>query len=193
MMHFSGWNSDGCKLMASNRTHSICGCNQLNTFALLTDLDQNENFNGFNHNHRHRSQQLEAQQDVSSGHFDFSNIQAKRPLESVENELVLPLTEATSNGNNNNNNNNVNSPTSSNLVGSSSKLLYLAKVSSVWFVYLFVSLSFYLFIHSFIYSFISLTNSPGQLSSLALAVAFNRHLLSFHLLIVLFRLTSAQN
>lgn len=33
----SDWLTEGCKLTASNRTHSSCACNHLTSFALLAD------------------------------------------------------------------------------------------------------------------------------------------------------------
>ncbi len=32
------WSTDGCYLLSSNLTHSICSCNRLSTFAILTDF-----------------------------------------------------------------------------------------------------------------------------------------------------------
>lgn len=32
------WSTDGCQLLSTNLTHSLCSCNHLSTFALFTDF-----------------------------------------------------------------------------------------------------------------------------------------------------------
>jgi hypothetical protein len=36
----SQWSIDGCYLLSSNSTHSICSCNHLSTFAVLMDFKE---------------------------------------------------------------------------------------------------------------------------------------------------------
>ncbi|CAF1281408.1 unnamed protein product [Rotaria sp. Silwood1] len=39
------WTTDGCRLLLTNLTHSICSCNQLSTFALFMDYQKKSNDN----------------------------------------------------------------------------------------------------------------------------------------------------
>ncbi|CAF0770589.1 unnamed protein product [Rotaria sordida] len=39
------WSTDGCQLLSTNLTHSICSCNQLSTFALFMNYQQKSNDN----------------------------------------------------------------------------------------------------------------------------------------------------
>jgi len=32
------WSTDGCQLLTTNLTHSLCSCNHLSTFALFMDF-----------------------------------------------------------------------------------------------------------------------------------------------------------
>ena len=34
----SAWSSEGCWLLESNRTHTICKCDHLTSFAVLMDI-----------------------------------------------------------------------------------------------------------------------------------------------------------
>jgi len=34
------WNTDGCQLLSTNLTHSICSCNHFNTFALFMNIQK---------------------------------------------------------------------------------------------------------------------------------------------------------
>lgn len=35
---YSGWSEEGCSVIYSNQTHTLCQCNHLTNFAILMDL-----------------------------------------------------------------------------------------------------------------------------------------------------------
>jgi len=35
---FSGWSEEGCSLIYSNQTHTLCQCDHLTNFAILMDV-----------------------------------------------------------------------------------------------------------------------------------------------------------
>jgi len=35
---YSGWSEEGCSVIYSNQTHTLCKCNHLTNFAILMDL-----------------------------------------------------------------------------------------------------------------------------------------------------------
>lgn len=112
---FSEWQSDGCKLVATNRTHSICACNHLASFALLSEWEEPLQQFSFGSNTEtlalpsQPTNSAEGTQINGQNHPANSNQQEqpKLQLDSIENQLILP-----------------------------NKLLYLAKVS---FIYLLIS------------------------------------------------------
>lgn len=36
---YSGWSEEGCSVIYSNKTHTLCKCNHLTNFAILMDLN----------------------------------------------------------------------------------------------------------------------------------------------------------
>lgn len=70
----SDWQSDGCKLIESNKTHSVCACTHLTTFGLLSKWD--------------------SEQPLEPGQRQFQPQFQQHPvlqLDNIENELFVPL------------------------------------------------------------------------------------------------------
>lgn len=42
ILPYSEWSSDGCWLVSHNRSHSLCNCNHLTSFALLMDINSSK-------------------------------------------------------------------------------------------------------------------------------------------------------
>lgn len=40
---YSGWSEEGCSVVYSNQTHTLCKCNHLTNFAILMDLKNSGN------------------------------------------------------------------------------------------------------------------------------------------------------
>lgn len=103
--------SDGCKLVDSNRTHSICACTHLTTFGLLTSSDD------LLHAHHQESPTLqERERDQQQQQQPAAKVQ----LESVESGILLPVGQQSAD---------YSSPSSSSPSSPGYKLLYLIKVS----------------------------------------------------------------
>lgn len=101
--------SDGCKLVDSNRTHSICACTHLTTFGLLTSSDD------LLHAHHQESPTLQERERDQQ-----QQPAAKVQLESVESGILLPVGQQSAD---------YSSPSSSSPSSPGYKLLYLIKVS----------------------------------------------------------------
>lgn len=39
LLFYSEWSSDGCWLLEHNKSHTLCNCNHLTSFALLMDIN----------------------------------------------------------------------------------------------------------------------------------------------------------
>jgi len=39
---YSGWSEEGCSVIYSNQTHTLCKCNHLTNFAILMDLKNSD-------------------------------------------------------------------------------------------------------------------------------------------------------